>query len=163
MAVHSAVFCISPISQLWQYITQCFVYLLHLHKRYYCQCLFYHVMFTEIQWMWWCGLCRCWLRRALSYVTTLLAAARWASRQLLVIIRLGHGGAPVLLPGCAIDSKAGWQEGPTFVTWPIYWLRNALTHNQVIQLLMIWDHLRLDSVWGVVLSGCGLHHGDGMS
>ena len=60
----------------------------------------------------------------------------------------------------SIHSKAGWQDGPTFMTWPIYWLRNALTHNQVIQLLMIWDHLRPDSVRGVVLSGCGPHRGD---
>ena len=35
MAVHSSVFCISPISQLWRYIAQCFVY-----KRYYCLCYF---------------------------------------------------------------------------------------------------------------------------
>ena len=146
------------LAKLWRYIAQCFVYLLYPHERYCCMCLFYHVTYTEIRRMWWCGLGRRRLCRVISSMTTRGVAdgGRVASRQLSVVsdrvkvVRLSWTCCLVML---SIDSTAGWQDGPTFETWPIYRLSNALTHNQVIQLLMIWDHLLPNSVLGCRITG----------
>ena len=59
-----------------------------------------------------CGVCY-------GYWHVMCSEAYFSSCVYIMYIRSGHGAAVVLLPGFAVDVKAGWKDGRTSVTLPM--------------------------------------------